>query len=97
MGATFKGEKEPRYFPPLDAAPDQFTLGKLRPKRNDSGRIKGSPLWDIKPDLQLFYNMSRDWARMYAPDVISGMYGRDEMEDAGFTVASEAARDVSPK
>ena len=95
--ATFKGEKEPRYFPPLDADPDQFTLGKLRPKRNDSGRIKGSPLWDIKPDLQLFYNMSRDWARMYAPDIISGMYGRDEMEDAGFTVASDAARDVSPK
>ncbi|WP_038384990.1 recombinase RecT [Bradyrhizobium elkanii] len=95
--ATFKGEKEPRYFPPLDAAPDQFTLGKLRPGRNDSGKIKGSPLWDIKPDLQLFYNMSRDWARMYCPDVISGMYGRDEMEDAGFTVASEAARDVSPR
>ncbi|VIO80074.1 recombinase RecT [Bradyrhizobium ivorense] len=95
--ATFKGEKEPRYFPPLDAAPDQFTLGKLRPGRNDSGKIKGSPLWDIKPDLQLFYNMSRDWARMYCPDVISGMYGRDEMEDAGFTVASETARDVSPR
>lgn len=95
--ATFKGEKEPRYFPPLDAAPDQFTLGKLRPGRNDSGKIRGSPLWDIKPDLQLFYNMSRDWARMYCPDVISGMYGRDEMEDAGFAVASEAARDVSPR
>ncbi|KRR17811.1 hypothetical protein CQ14_37605 [Bradyrhizobium lablabi] len=72
MWATFKGEREPRYFPPLDAAPDQFTPGKLRPKRNDCGRIKGSPLWDIKPDLQLFYNTSRNWARMYAPDVISG-------------------------
>jgi hypothetical protein len=95
--ATFKGEREPRYFPPLDAAPDQFTLGKLRPKRNDQGKIKGSPLWDLKPDLQLFYNMSRDWARMYAPDVISGMYGRDEMEDAGFTVASDIAKDVSPR
>ena len=46
--ATFKGEKEPRYFPPLDAAPYQFTLGKLRPKRNESGRIKGSPL-DSQP------------------------------------------------
>jgi hypothetical protein len=34
---------------------------------------------------------------MYAPDVISGLYGRDEMEDAGFTVASDSARDVSPK
>jgi hypothetical protein len=94
--ATFKGEKEPRYFPPLDADPDQFTLGKLRPKRNDKGFVMGSPLWDKKPDLQLFYNMSRDWARMYCPDVIAGMYGRDEMEDAGFTVASDLAKDVAP-
>lgn len=95
--ATFKGEKEPRYFPPKDADPTQFTLGKLRPPRNDSGKVKGSPLWDLKPDLQLFYNASRDWARMYCPDVIGGMYGRDEMEDAGFVVASETAKDVSPR
>ncbi|UQR66186.1 recombinase RecT [Bradyrhizobium sp. C-145] len=94
--ATFKGETEPRYFPPLDADPDQFTLGKLHPGHNDKGKVKGSPLWDKKPDLQLFYNMSRDWARMYCPDVIAGMYGRDEMEDAGFTVASDQAKDVSP-
>jgi hypothetical protein len=25
------------------------------------------------------------------------MYGRDEMEDAGFTVASDTAKDVSPR
>ncbi|SCB52272.1 hypothetical protein GA0061099_103018 [Bradyrhizobium yuanmingense] len=95
--ATFKGEREPRYFPPKDADPNQFTLGKLRPTRNDSGKVKGSPLWDLKPDLQLFYNMSRDWARMYCPDIIGGMYGRDEMEDAGFVVASETPKDVSPR
>ncbi len=97
--ATFRGETEPRYFPPLDAHPEQFTLGKLHPGHNDKGKVKGSPLWDTKADLQLFYNMSRDWARMYCPDVISGMYGRDEMEDAGFAVvsaASDQARDVSP-
>jgi len=94
--ATFKGEKEPRYFPPLDADPEQFTLGKLRPKRNERGAVMGSPLWDKRPDLQLFYNMSRDWARMHAPDIIAGMYGRDEMEDAGFAVASDVAKDVSP-
>lgn len=91
--ATFKGEKQPRYFPPLDADPDQFTLGKLHPGHNDKGKVKGSPLWDKKPDLQ----PSRDWARMYCPDIIAGMYGRDEMEDAGFTVASDAAKDVSPR
>lgn len=95
--ATFKGEREPRYFPPKDSDPNQFTLGKLRPARNEYGKVKGSPLWDLKPDLQLFYNMSRDWARMYCPDIIGGMYGRDEMEDAGFVVAAETAKDVSPR
>ncbi len=95
--ATFKGEAEPRYFPPLDADPDQFTLGKLRPGLNDKGRRKGSPLWDLKPDLQLFYNMSRDWARMYAPDIIAGMYGREELEEVGFVAVSEQAKDISPR
>lgn len=95
--ATFKGESEPRYFPPLDCGPDEFTLGKLRPKRNDKGRIMGSPLWDSKPDLQLFYNMSRDWARMYCPDIIAGMYSREEMEDVGYTAVSDVAKDISPK
>lgn len=95
--ATFKGESEPRYFPPLDADPDQFTLGKLRPGLNDKGKRKGSPLWDLKPDLQLFYNMSRDWARMYCPDIIAGMYGRDELEEVGFTAVSDHAKDVSPR
>lgn len=95
--ATFKGETDPRYFPPLDADPDQFTLGKLRPPLNDKGKRRGSPLWDAKPDLQLFYNMSRDWARMYTPDVIAGMYGREEMEEVGYVAASEVAKDVSPK
>jgi hypothetical protein len=41
---------------------------------------KNSPLWKTKPDLQLFYNASRDWARMYFPDVILGVYAEDEIE-----------------
>lgn len=42
---------------------------------------KNSPLWKSKPDLQLFYNTSRDWARVYYPDVIMGVYAEDEMTD----------------
>jgi len=95
--ATFKGEREPRYWPPKDSDANQFTLGKLRPPRNEQGKIKGSPLWDTKPDLQLFYNMSRDWARVYCPDLVLGMVTKEEMEDAGFSVASETAKDVSPR
>lgn len=40
---------------------------------------KNSPLWKTKPDLQLFYNTSRDWARVYYPDVIMGVYSDDEL------------------
>lgn len=41
---------------------------------------KNSPLWKTKPDLQLWYNATRDWARMYVPDVILGMYTADELD-----------------
>jgi hypothetical protein len=41
---------------------------------------KNSPLWKTKPDLQLWYNAVRDWARMYVPDVILGMYTADELD-----------------
>jgi len=96
VSALFKGETEPRQWPPAEMA-DQYTLKKLRPGKNDYGKTKGSPLWDTKPALQLFYNISRDFARVYFPDVLGGMYGKDEMMDAGFADVSESARDVSPK
>lgn len=43
-------------------------------------KVKNSPLWVSKPDLQLFYNASRDWARIYFPEVILGVYSEDEIE-----------------
>ncbi|HMF48267.1 MAG TPA: recombinase RecT, partial [Candidatus Saccharimonadales bacterium] len=88
---TLKGEDKPREFL-------SDTLGNLRPEKNQYGQTKGSPLWDKKPDLQLFYNASRDFARVYFPDIIAGMYGRDEMEEA--EIAHQGARhakDVSPR
>jgi hypothetical protein len=41
---------------------------------------KNSPLWKSKPDIQLYYNTSRDWARIYFPDVILGVYADDELQ-----------------
>lgn len=52
---------------------------------------KNSPLWATKPDLQLWYNAVRDWARMYVPDVILGMYTADEL-DAPSAPASRPPR-----
>jgi len=54
---------------------------------------KNSPLWKSKPDLQLFYNTSRDWARVYYPDVIMGVYSDEEM--AG--IVNVDARSPAPK
>lgn len=60
-----------------EEAPLEYTsppIGQITPKN--------SPLWKTKPDLQLFYNASRDWARMYFPDVLMGVYSTDELEQA---------------
>jgi len=65
--ATAKGEEEPLVY-------ESPEIKNITPKN--------SPLWKTKPDLQLFYNASRDWARMYFPDVIMGVYADDEMLDS---------------
>jgi hypothetical protein len=78
------------------------TLGKLRPppgtthvdKNNvETKSVKGSPLWIKKPDLQLFYNASRDWARMYLPEVLMGIYTPDEIEESEARIGPDHAID----
>ncbi len=93
--ATFKGESEPRQFPP-PGTEKNFTLGKLRPDRNQYGQIKGSPLWDDKPPLQMFYAMSRDWSRMYCTDIVAGVYTREELEEHDFVEVTRP-QDLSPR
>jgi hypothetical protein len=65
--ATPRGEAEPLVY----ESPEFKTITP-----------KNSPLWKSKPDLQLYYNTSRDWARAYFPDVILGVYAEDELEAA---------------
>lgn len=98
VSATFKDEREPRQFPP-PGTEKEFTLAKLRPDRNERGAIKGSPLWDNKPALQMFYAMSRDWARMYCADIVAGAYSREELASAGYAETAEVTRpaDLSPR
>ena len=85
VGGVFHGETEPREH----RSPK---LGDRRPKTQvKQGKFgeyettPGSPLWHTKPDVQLYYDTSRDWARIYCPDVLLGVYTKEEMEDAGFT------------
>jgi len=65
--AHVRGEEEPlEYTSPV--------ISSITPKN--------SPLWKSKPDLQLYYNTSRDWARVYFPEVILGVYSEDELDAA---------------
>jgi hypothetical protein len=76
VGGTFKGENAPHIF-------ISETLGK-RVKDiglSERGNFRGSPLWLQKPEVQLFYDASRDWARLNCPDVLAGAYTIDELPD----------------
>jgi hypothetical protein len=42
---------------------------------------RNSPLWKSDPDQQLFYYSVRAFARRHFPDVMMGVYTRDELED----------------
>lgn len=44
----------------------------------------------------LFYRGCREWARVYAPGLISGIYTPDEFDDAVSDVRAHRARDVTP-
>lgn len=88
--ATFKGATKETSF--LSG-----TLAELRPAKNEYGKTKGSPLWDRKPEVQMFYDASRDWARIHCPDILGGVYAREEMDEAeDQRVGPDNAKDVSP-
>jgi hypothetical protein len=61
-----------------------FTDGTSReyasPKIKDI-KVKNSPLWTSDPDQQLFYYASRAWARKWVPDVIMGLYTKEELRE----------------
>lgn len=42
-------------------------------------RVKNSPLWVADPDQQLWYYSSRAWCRKWCPDVLLGVYAREEL------------------
>ncbi|WP_186307289.1 recombinase RecT [Mesorhizobium amorphae] len=54
---------------------------------------KNSPLWKTDPQQQLGYFSARSWARRHCPEVILGVYDREEIDQFR---GSETARDVTP-
>ena len=61
-------------------------LGSITPKN--------SPLWKTDPRQQLGYYSARSWARRHCPEVLLGVYDRDE---AASFQGPENARDVTPE
>lgn len=63
--ATIKGESTPRLLELLMT----------------QARTRNSTLWTEDPKQQLAYLAQKRWARLYAPDVILGVYTPDEIEE----------------
>lgn len=62
-----------------------FTDGSVRTYRTPlfkDIRPKNSPLWVNDPDQQLFYYATRAWSRRWCPDVIMGLYTKEELQAA---------------
>lgn len=66
--------------------------------------VKNSPLWVADPDQQLWYYSARAMCRRHFPDVLLGVYAKDEVENAapirtvnpdggGLAAMAEKARD----
>ena len=52
--------------------------------------VKNSPLWKGDPDQQLGYYAARSWARRHFPELLLGVYTREEIQEAPI-------RDITPK
>ncbi len=65
--ATLRGESQPR----------KLTLLMTQ------ARTRNSTLWTEDPKQQLAYLAQKRWARLYAPDVILGVYTPDELQQPG--------------
>jgi len=55
----------------------------------------GSP-WDKQPETQLVYRGTRQWARLYAPEAILGVYTPDEAEEIRTVEATVVGTDLPP-
>ncbi len=65
VSAQLRDESEPRVLDLLLA----------------QARTRNSTLWADDPKQQLAYLGQKKWARLYAPDVIMGVYSIDELQD----------------
>lgn len=54
--------------------------------------VKNSPLWKANPKQQMGYLQAKNWARLYAPGAILGVYSPDELEERFLPDQAPAAK-----
>lgn len=68
-------------------------LGETKPRTLEllltQAQVRNSTLWASDPKQQLAYLAVKRWARLYAPDVILGVYTADELDQS-------TERDITP-
>jgi hypothetical protein len=94
LDCTYEGEGPTRAC----VVTGEFTSGDVRDYRSPmlkDIKVKNSPLWVADPDQQLWYYASRAWARKWCPDVLMGIYSREELAENP-DLGREGAGDVDP-
>ena len=84
---VYTGEGETRQCTVTCVMADGETRDYVTPPLNKI-TVRNSPLWKSDLDQQLGYYAIRGWARRHAPEVILGVYDREEVE---------SMRDITPR
>lgn len=83
------GIKVSGAFPDGRVETVEGTVGQWKTTGNNSP-------WGKLPKLMLAYRGSREWARLYAPGVMLGVYTEDELQDMQEDARATRARNVTP-
>lgn len=79
LSYTFDGEGQNLKCTVIGELADGTVQSYTSPRMQEIS-VKNSPLWKTDPQQQLAYYSARSWARRYVPEVILGVYDRDELE-----------------
>lgn len=56
---------------------------------------KGGSKWKTMPQLMFQYRAASFFGRLYTPDILQGMYSKEEIEDIGAVQVSEEQKDIN--
>lgn len=90
LNYTFEGEGPTRVCIVTGKDRDSGTVLDYRSPMKKDILVQNSPLWKSDPDQQLCYYSGRAFARRHYPEILLGVYDREEIETA------PTMRDVTP-